>query len=160
MRKMFLTAIAAFAVAGLGMAASAAPETAEKTVQVKEPSWLLRFADAQEAAKKENKVIFVNFTGSDWCPWCVRLNDEVLKKKAFLDYAGGSLILLKIDFPRRIPQTEEQKKSNRELAEKYGIRGFPTILLLDAEGKVIARTGYRRGGAESYVKHLQQLLKK
>lgn len=160
MRKMFVTAMAAFVVAGLGTAAFAAQETAEKNVQVKEPSWLLRFADAQEAAKKENKVIFVNFTGSDWCPWCVRLNDEVLKQKAFLDYAGKELVLLKIDFPRRIPQSKEQKESNQELAEKYGIQGFPTILLLDAEGKVLARTGYRRGGADAYVKHLQQLLKK
>lgn len=160
MKRMIMTAVAALALAGLIPAAFAAPETADQTAQVKKPVWLTSFADAQEAARKENKVIFVNFTGSDWCPWCFRLRDEVLVQKAFLDYADKKLVLLMIDFPRRIPQTKEQRAGNRELADKYGIEGYPTILLLDAEGNVLAKTGYRRGGAGAYVKHLQQLLKK
>jgi len=160
MKRMIFTAIAALTLAGMSQAAFAAPEAAEKKAPEKKTVWLTRFADAQNAARKEKKVIFVNFTGSDWCPWCVRLHDEVLAKKAFLDYAGQNLVLLKIDFPQNIPQNSEQKAHNRSLADKYGIRGFPTILLLDANGTVLARTGYRRGGADAYVKHLQQLLKK
>ncbi len=160
MKRMILTAVAAAFLAGVSASAFAEPGAEGQTAQVKKSPWLTSFAAAQAAARKGNKVIFVNFTGSDWCGWCIRLNKEVLSQKAFLDYAGEKLILLKIDFPRRIPQTKEQRASNRALADKYGIEGYPTILLLDAEGNVLAKTGYRRGGAGAYVKHLQQLLKK
>ena len=148
----------------MNSAASAAP--AEKTQPAnspesqKSPVWLTRFEDAQKTAEKEKKAILVNFTGSDWCPWCVRLHNEVLKQQPFLDFAEKNLVLLIVDFPRRKPQTKEQKQENQALAEKYGIRGFPTILLLNPDGSVIARTGYRRGGAESYVQHLNTILKK
>ena len=164
MKKVFLTAMAAVVLTGMGNWASAAPaadsgktETAVKTAK---PTWLTRFNEAQEMARKEKKAIFVDFTGSDWCPWCVRLHDEILTKKSFLDYAAKNLVLLMVDFPRRKPLTSEQKQANEALAQKYGIQGFPTILLLDSEGNVIAKTGYRRGGAEPYVRHLQNLLKR
>ena len=165
MKKMIVAAVAAAVLSGMGSMVSAAPaETAkpEKSprLQPQAPVWFTRFGEAQQAARKENKAILVNFTGSDWCPWCVRLHDEVLTRKPFLDYAAKKLILLTVDFPRRKPQTAEEKQANQTLAQKYGIQGFPTVLLLDANGSVIARTGYRRGGAESYAEHLQQLLKK
>ena len=164
MKKKIFIAIAAAILSITGNAVSAAPTETEKNTAKPEiqkaPAWLTRFGEAQEIARKEKNVIFVNFTGSDWCPWCVRLHDEVLKKPSFLDYAGKNLVLLMVDFPRRKSQTKEQQQANQALAEKYGIRGFPTILLLNPDGSVIARTGYRRGGADSYVQHLKKLLKK
>lgn len=136
------------------------PEPKVEEKQENKAVWFTRFVEAQEAARKENKPIFVNFTGSDWCPWCFRLRDEVLVQPAFVDYASKNLVLLMIDFPRRKPQSQELKAMNRELARKYGIRGYPTVLLLNPDGSVIAKTGYRRGGAGPYVSHLQQLLQK
>lgn len=120
--------------------------------------WMTDFEAAKAKAKAENKPILVDFTGSDWCGWCIKLDNEVFSKKAFKSYAAESLVLLEIDFPRKGDQSAALKAQNEALAEKYEIRGFPTILLIDHEGKVIERTGYQRGGAANYVEHLKGLL--
>ena len=156
MKKMFLAALAAV-LSGFCATVSGADSPAPK--KTAEPVWFTSMAQAQEAARKENKVIFVDFTGSDWCIWCIRLHDEVLSRPAFKEYAAKNLILLLVDFPRRKVQTREQKTANNALAQKYGIKGFPTILILDANGNVLAKTGYRRGGAAAYVEHLKNILK-
>lgn len=124
------------------------------------PNWLTDFAAAKATAEAEGKPMLLEFTGSDWCIWCIRLNDEVFSREAFVDYADTSLVLVKLDFPQREAQSEELAKQNGALAEKYGIQGFPTILLLSPGGEEIARTGYQRGGPEAYVAHLEKLLKK
>ena len=159
MRKLFLTA-AAMLFAGLGSIVSAAPEqeaTADKPAEVK---WQTNFAAAQEIAKKEKKVLFVDFSGSDWCGWCIKLHKEVLSQKAFLDYAKDNLVLVLIDFPRKSTQTSEEKRQNNALAKQFGIDGFPTVLLISPEGQVLAKTGYRRGGAAAYVNYLKTTLKR
>lgn len=130
---------------------------AESTGDV-ESAWMSDFEAAKNKAKEEGKPMLVNFNGSDWCIWCIVLVDEVFSTQAFNSYAKNNLILVDIDFPRKKAQPEELKEQNRALANKYGIRGFPTILVLDAEGEVIEKTGYRRGGPEAYVLHLQEIL--
>ena len=122
--------------------------------------WLTSMGEAMAIARRERKVILANFTGSDWCPWCIRLHDEVFIHKPFLDYAARHLVLLTVDFPRRKWQTPEQKRENADLARRYGIRGYPTILLLDPDGRVIGQTGYRKGGPVSYVNHLRTMLRR
>ena len=121
--------------------------------------WKISMPEALALAKKTNKAILVNFTGSDWCSWCIRLDKEVFSKPAFKKYAAKNLVLLKVDFPRNQLQTPAEKRANADLARRYGVRGYPTILLLDSKGSVITQTGYRKGGASAYVRHLQQLLK-
>jgi len=121
-------------------------------------SWMTDFQAAQEKAVEEEKPMLLDFTGSDWCGWCIKLKKEVFSKEAFQTYAAENLILVELDFPRNKPQSDELKAQNQALAEKYGIRGFPTIILLSPEGEVIGQTGYRRGGPEAYVEHLQELL--
>jgi len=116
------------------------------------------FDAAKAKAKAEDKPMLVDFTGSDWCGWCIKLDKEVFSKAAFKDYASENLILVEIDFPKSKKQSAELKAQNEALAEKYGIRGFPTILVMDGEGKVMERTGYRRGGPEKYVEHLKGIL--
>lgn len=118
-------------------------------------TWETNFEKAKELAKKENKSILINFTGSDWCGWCKRLDREVFSKEVFASFADDSLVLLKIDFPKFTKLPEEQQRYNYELYEKYGVLGFPTIYLVDANGKVLLQTGYQRGGADAYVKHLK-----
>jgi thioredoxin-related protein len=118
------------------------------------------FEAASEKAKAEGKYLLLDFTGSDWCGWCVKLNDEVFSKDAFKTYAAENLITVELDFPRRKQIPEATKKQNEELAKKYGVRGFPTILILSPEGELVEKTGYRRGGADAYVKHLEAIIAK
>ena len=123
-------------------------------------TWLEDFEAAKKEATAKKLPILVNFSGSDWCGWCIKLDNEVFSKKEFKEYAATSLVLFLADFPQSKKQVEEIKKQNSKLAADYGVRGFPTILLLDADGKVLARTGYEKGGAVKYVKHLKGLLNK
>lgn len=122
--------------------------------------WLTDFTKAKAEAKMSKKIILADFAGSDWCGWCMRLDREVLSTPEFKKFAKKNLILLLVDFPRKKPQSSTIKKQNNELSAKYGVRGFPTVLLLDYNGKVIARTGYQRGGSAAYIAHLKQLMKK
>jgi protein disulfide-isomerase len=127
--------------------------------ETEESNWLTNLEEAQQIAKEEELPILIDFTGSDWCGWCFKLVDEIFSQKEFIEYAKENLVLVKLDFPKDIHQTEETKAHNRQIAEKYYIRGFPTIILIDAQGNEIARTGYQYGGAENYIEHLQELLK-
>jgi len=121
-------------------------------------NWNGNLEKAVEQAKKENKAVLVNFTGSDWCIWCKRLSSEVFQQKDFETYAKDNLVLVMLDFPKDIEQTQETKDYNNMLAKKYGIQGFPTILLIDGQGKLVAQTGYQPGGAAKYVEHLKSCL--
>ena len=161
MKKLLLAAcFAAGILAFPAVSTLHAQTTAGPTVKAQsEKIWMTDFAAAQKLAKQTKKPMLVDFTGSDWCPWCIRLDKEVFAQKAFQDYAAKNLILVKLDFPRKSAQSPEEKQQNEALAAKYKVRGYPTVLLLDGDGTVIGKTGYRRGGAESYVRHLKDLLK-
>lgn len=134
-------------------------EMALNSAEYETGTWTENWDLALNAAKELKRPILVNFTGSDWCVWCIRLVNEVFSQDEFYEYAKANLVLLKIDFPREIPQTEALKKQNSSLQKQFGIQGYPTIMLADSNGKEITRTGYQKGGAESYIKHLQDLLK-
>jgi len=120
--------------------------------------WLTSLSEAKTLAKKEGKPILMNFSGSDWCGWCIRLDKEVFSTSVFKDYAKDNLVLLELDFPKKTAQAEDIKTQNRQLADQYKVRGFPTIILIDADGKVILETGYKRGGSAAYVDHLKKAI--
>ena len=122
--------------------------------------WLDNFAAAQAAAKKEGRPILANFTGSDWCPWCMKLEKEVFSQKEFQNYASSNLVLFIADFPNGKRQSAQIAKQNKGLETKYAVKGFPTVLLLDADGNVLGQTGYMPGGAEPFVENLKNLLDK
>jgi len=122
-----------------------------------ESAWLDDFEAAKQAALKEGKIILANFSGSDWCGWCIKLDKEVLSKKEFADFAAEKLVLFNADFPDDRELPEKTTEQNKALAVKYNVKGFPTVLLLDAKGGEIARTGYRAGGAAAYIEHLKTL---
>lgn len=122
--------------------------------------WLTDFEQAKRTAAETKLPILADFSGSDWCGWCIKLEKDVFSQAAFKAYAASNLVLLSVDYPRKKEQPAELKKQNDALNTAYAIHGaFPTVLLLDATGKELARTGYREGGAKAYVKHLQELLK-
>src|SRR5689334_4181309 len=80
-----------------------------------ETEWLTDLPKALAKAKAENKVVFLDFTGSDWCPWCIKFNKEVVSTAEFKDYAAKNLVPVEVDFPRGKRQTSELKKANEEL---------------------------------------------
>lgn len=121
--------------------------------------WTTDFEEAKKLAAEKGLPILADFSGSDWCGWCIKLDKEVFSEKAFKDYAKDSVILFLADFPRSKEQPEAVVKQNQALAKQYAVRGYPTVLLLDKSGAVLGRTGYRRGGAEAYVTHLKTLVK-
>ena len=103
---------------------------------------------------------FVDFSGSDWCGWCIKLDKEVFSQAAFKEYAKDNLILVMVDFPKKKKLDAATESANNALMEKYGVEGFPTVILVDSKGTVIAQTGYREGGAAAYVEHIKDLLAK
>ena len=133
---------------------------AEAEREVVAELWMTDFEAAKVKAKAENKPMLLDFTGSDWCGWCIKLDKEVFGEAAFKDYAAAELVLVELDFPEGKGQSAELKAQNEALAKQYGVRGFPTILLLSPDGKLIEKTGYERGGAEAYVEHIKGILAK
>lgn len=123
--------------------------------------WGDNLAAAKAQAAKNNKLVFVDFTGSDWCPPCMALHDHVLTQKAFLDFAEENLELVVIDFPKNKPLDEKVELANRALAEQYKIGSFPTVLVLDVDGSVVHREeGFGNKNAQAYTKDLKRALGK
>ena len=121
--------------------------------------WLTDFAAAKAQAKKEKKFLFIDFTGSDWCGWCSKLDKEVFSQEAFQKKITDKFVLVQLDFPKQAKQDEKTARQNKELSQKFNVRGFPTIILADADGEEFARTGYRAGGAEAYLATLDSYVK-
>ena len=125
-----------------------------------ESDWLRDYNKAQEEAKSNHKLLFLNFTGSDWCGWCIKLDKDIFSQPQFKNFAHDNLVLLELDFPRRKSQPTEEKKQNVQLAQQYEVLGFPTIVVLNSNGqKVWQFDGYFPGGPEAFIAQLQKLPK-
>lgn len=120
--------------------------------------WSSDFEASKKEAEKSKKDLLVDFTGSDWCGWCIKLNEEVFSHAPFKEGVKDKFVLVELDYPQdKSKLSAETIKQNEELAEKYKVQGFPTILLCDASGKPFAVTGYQPDGPEKYVAHLDEL---
>jgi thioredoxin-related protein len=118
--------------------------------------WKTDLPAAKTEARKDKKVILMDFTGSDWCGWCIKMKKDTLDQKAFLDYAAKSLVLVEVDFPNRKSQPADLKKANKALQDKYGVQGFPTYVLVDADGKELGRqVGYLQGGPTAFIDQIE-----
>lgn len=121
--------------------------------------WYADFDEAAKVAKEQGKDLLVDFTGSDWCGWCIKLKKEVFDHAEFSDAAAKDYVFVALDYPRgdeakaKVPNPAR----NQELVQKYGVTGFPTILLMTPDGTVYGRTGYKAGGPGPYVTHLSEL---
>ena len=121
-----------------------------------EKIWLTDASQAIEESKLSGKPIFAFFTGKEWCSWCKKLERQVLSKEEFINYAKDNLVLLELDFPRgrrNLPQKQI------ELARKFNIKGYPTVILMDSSTNKIAKTGYESMSPEQYVDHVKTLLR-
>lgn len=125
-----------------------------------ESTWTTGWKDAAAQATAAKRPILADFTGSDWCGWCMKLKREVFTTPEFAAWAGRSVVLLEVDFPRAKPLPAEQQRDNQALVEKYNVEGFPTILILAADGREIGRLGYQAGGAKAWIAAAEQIIAK
>ena len=124
-------------------------------------TWMTDLSKAQAKAKEEKKLVFVEFTGSDWCPPCKKLKAEILSSADFAKYAQENLVLVELDFPRAKEQSQDLKDANKALSQKFGIQGFPTVIVFDGEGKELNRqVGFGGGSPKDYIAKLDGLKKK
>jgi thioredoxin-related protein len=125
------------------------------TMAANPPGWTDDYAKAVEKAKAENKKLLLDFTGSDWCGYCKLLDKEVFATPHFKTWAKD-YVLVKVDFPKSTPISEKVKKQNAELKQQHPFGGYPTVVILDAEGKELAKkVGYKPGsGPEVYLQAL------
>ena len=158
MKNLRLLLAAAALLAVSCSKSSTAEETTKTSVSAK-TGWLTSFTEAQQEAKAQNKLLFMDFTGSDWCGWCKVLEKEVFSKPEFKEYASKNLVLLELDFPRGKELPAATMEQNQRLAVQYGIQGFPTIVVLDGTGKALAKLGYMRGGPTAFIAELEKLRK-
>ena len=106
-------------------------------------------------------MVLLDFTGSDWCSWCIKFDEEVLSTGKFRDYAAKRLALVNVDFPDSKPQSDEVKKANQDLKNKFNVTGFPTFVLLDSNGSELGRqVGYREGGPNAFIAELEGFSKR
>jgi thioredoxin-related protein len=145
-----ITWLASFTVGVAALTATAFAATLD--------GWSADLDKALEKAKAEKKFVLVEFTGSDWCPPCIAMRKNVFSKKEFVTAASKKFILVGIDFPKG---DKELSEKNQPLAEKYQIEEFPTVILLDSEGKEFTRfIASRFPKMEDFLKHLDEALER
>ena len=103
--------------------------------------------------------MLMDFTGSDWCGWCIKLKKEVFSKPEFAEYASKNLVLMEVDFPRAKQLSASVKEQNENLAQHFNVQGFPTIVVLNADGKKVGELGYMEGGPTAFIAELEKLRK-
>src|SRR5690606_33705180 len=139
------------------LAASVAAQQDAAAPKSQDP-WYADFDKAVAAAIEQKKDLLVDFTGSDWCGWCIKLHEEVFAHDSFLEGVQQHFVLVALDFPRgeeakaRVPNPHR----NKELLGKYGVRGSPTVLLMTPEGEVFGKTGYEPGGPAKYLASIEE----
>jgi protein disulfide-isomerase len=148
MKKLLTQILSVGAVLALGASAAVAAE-----------GWGDNYTKAKAQAKAEKKLLLLDFTGSDWCGWCIKLNKEVFSQQEFKDYAAKNLVLMEVDFPQTKPQAAPLKQQNARLQAQYKIQGFPTIVVLNGEGKKVGELGYQPGGPAAFIAELDKMKK-
>lgn len=133
--------------------------TVATRAQTTPAGWTDNFEAAKKQAAIEGKLLLVDFSGSDWCVWCQRLHDEIFSKKEFNVPAEKKYVCVFIDMPQKAKLPAEVEAQNKDLLMRFRVSGFPTVLVLDAEGNELARTGYQKTEPEKYLEHLETITK-
>ncbi|WP_298393819.1 thioredoxin family protein [Flavobacterium sp.] len=137
MKRLFLTLV--FAISSL-------------TIQAQEKlTWHTNIDEAIAISKKENKPLFLFFTGSDWCGWCIRLQKEVFKTPEFETWAKEKVVLVELDFPRRTPQSDALKIQNNQLQQFFQVRGYPTVWFAKPGAPIDGKTSFEQLGTTGYL---------
>lgn len=121
--------------------------------------WFTNYDEALKQAKSSSQPMLLFFTGSDWCGWCSKLDEEAFNTKEFADAASNKFVFVKIDYPLYSAQDPQIKTQNKQLQQKFSVRSFPTVILFDAQqNQQIGQTGYKAGGGKQYASHLSKML--
>ena len=158
-----LLGCALLALAGCGQGSESADSSSSSTpsnqATPSKPGWTTSYEQGQQEAKANSKLVLLNFTGSDWCGWCILLDREVFSKPQFKEYASKNLVLVEVDFPKMKPMSEAMRAQNVQLAQRYQVQGFPTIIVLNGDGQVVGELGYTQGGPDAFIAKLERLRK-
>lgn len=121
--------------------------------------WDEDFEKGRALAEKSGKLVLLAFSGSDWCGWCVKMEKEIYSDKKFISEAKKRYVLLMIDNPRGADILSPlAKKQNRELTSKYGVRGFPSTVIVRPSGEEVRRfSGFQRGGVDGFLGELAEV---
>lgn len=125
--------------------------------------WQTDFEAAKKIATEQDKNIIIVFSGSDWCAPCIKLDKNIWQSEVFKKEAAEEWVLVKANFPRKKANelSKEQTEHNRKLAEKYNIEGsFPLVVILDKNGKVLGKMGFKNVSPEEYIKMIHAFEKK
>lgn len=117
-------------------------------------NWHTNYEAAISSAKESCKPLLLFVTGSDWCGWCMKLEQEVLETEEFYNQAADRFVFMKVDFPLYKTIAKEIVAQNKALQSRYHIHNFPTIILLDSNQQQIGQTGYQPCSAKCYAQHL------
>jgi protein disulfide-isomerase len=135
--------------------------------QAQELKWETNMENAVQVSMKTKKPLLLFFTGSDWCGWCIRLQNEVLKTPEFAAWAKENVVLVEVDFPKRSPQQPEVQRQNMELQQFFQVQGYPTVWFSNPtkkEGKIsldkLGSTGYVAGGPSVWLDGAKQIIAK
>jgi|GEM_PF-668856 thioredoxin-related protein len=120
--------------------------------------WFTDIEAAQAKARNENKILLLDFTGSDWCPWCQKLKKEILDQPEFAEFVNPRIVAAEVDFPHHKQLPEAQRQVNDKLAQVLEIKGFPTVVLVDSTGRPMGQTGYTAGGPKPFIESLQRII--
>jgi thioredoxin-related protein len=128
------------------------------TLLAGELPWMTSVPEAKVKAEKEKKLLLLDFTGSDWCGWCKKLDSETFSKSEFADYAKKNLVLVTVDFPTpKVPQSDELKLANKDLAKKFEVSGYPTLVVMKPDGTVVwKQVGYLEGGPAALIAKIDE----
>jgi thioredoxin-related protein len=118
--------------------------------------WLTDISLAKKQAKAEQKRILMLFTGSDWCPTCIKWDKEALSSPEFQMFAKTNFVLLLVDYPEKKKISKAQLRANNVLGEQYGIELYPTFVIADAKGKKLEEFNYIEGGPKPLIERLQK----
>lgn len=132
----------------------------EAKVSNRKAKWTDDFEEAKTESKESGLPILLFFTGSDWCGYCMKLDENVFDKKEFKEFCNSNLVLMKADFPHNVRQSKAVKEQNTRLKSTYPISGYPCVYIVDSEGKTLGKLGgYGGDDVESYIKKIQAYLK-
>lgn len=153
--KTLIASLLAVVASPAFIAAEAEASTQQATSQI---NWMTDYKAAVVKAKAENKPLFLLFEGSDWCSYCIKMNNQIIETPEFQQALADKLVFVMLDFPKKDKQDEEIKKQNKRLLEEYGVKGFPTVILVDPNLQKIAQMQYQQGGGALYAKKVQDAL--
>ncbi|MCE2982434.1 MAG: thioredoxin family protein [Parachlamydia sp.] len=153
MKKLFQTLFLGLGFLPLALVSQPIGQMQQQNAGV---NWLTHYPEAVKQSQSSGKPIVVLFTGTNWCPACMKLEKEVLKKPEFAGAVGSRFIFLKAEFPDSSAESV-QASPYYSLLERYNIETFPTLVIIDAKGQRLNTVGYQAGGPSHYINKMMQM---